>query len=295
MGGLQSKIEFGALDTFCSVFDIICITETKSNYYDFDDTLLEEYEIIRSPHEYENESLFAAHGICILAKKEIKLNMNIVTDSQSKFVLWVKIDSAVTGFDFILGVVYLPCESSVHYDQEMYDDISCDISNFEYPVCLIGDFNARTSNNTDIFDSEDRIAQLYGLCDIENSSELIKTLLESKNFQRSNMDRIINSAGYNLLDLCKINDLCILNGRFGQDRNVGAFTCYTHNGASCIDYVLMSSSLLNHINNFAVHDYDSLLSDTHCAISLSLTSLANVNDSHTLEKTPDPNSEHGAI
>ena len=153
MGGLQSKIEFGALETFCSVFDIVCITETKSNSYDFDDTLLEEYELIRSPYDYENDVLFAAHGICILVKKEMKLNIKLITDSQSKFVLWVKIDSAVTGFDFILGVVYLPCESSVHFDHEMYDDISCDISNFEHPICLIGDFNARTSTNNDIFDS----------------------------------------------------------------------------------------------------------------------------------------------
>ena len=104
------------------------------------------------------------------------------------------------------------------------------------------------------------------------------------------MDRIINSAGYSLLDLCKIHDLCILNGRFGQDRNVGAFTCYTHNGSSCIDYVLMSSSLLNHINDFAVHDYDSLLSDTHCPISLSLTSLAHVNVS---VNTPSQFNGHG--
>ena len=173
----------------------------------------------------------------------------------------------------------------------MYDDICTDISTFVTPVCLIGDFNSRTSTLYETFDNKDRIAQHFGLCSIDKSPELIETLHEYGNLQRYNMDKIIDSSGLNLIDMCKIHDLCILNGRFGKDKNIGTYTCYTHNGASCIDYVLMSCSLLTHINDFKVHDFDSLLSDTHCPISLSLSSSAQFNVSQVIEN--DLANDHG--
>lgn len=62
-----------------------------------------------------------------------------------------------------------------------------------------------------------------------------------------------------------------MNGRFGEDKGVEAFTCRTHNsGQNVIDYAIVSYSLLRWVDNFVVHEYEDLLSDTHPAIVVSL-------------------------
>ena len=59
------------------------------------------------------------------------------------------------------------------------------------------------------------------------------------------------------------NDLCILNGRFGEDKGVGLYTCHNHNaGKSVIDYVVVSYPLVKLVDKFVVHEFDDLLSDT---------------------------------
>ena len=66
---------------------------------------------------------------------------------------------------------------------------------------------------------------------------------------RSNEDKIINQQGKALIELCKAVDLKIINGRYGDDRDIGSYTCYKYNGKSTVDYVLLSPLLLNVITS----------------------------------------------
>ena len=272
VGGLYSKLNFESIDRFCSKFDIICLTETKTSAYDFEDTLFENYDVILSISDKE-ENLFAAHGMCILVKKNLKQHVKIIENACSQFILWVTVDSDVIGYEFIIGAVYLPCVTSIHFDNDMFDDISDDISKFENPVCLIGDCNARTGDLDDLFDNQDHIVDLYGLSEIDSIPNFVRNLQAFNSFKRVNKDRVINDSGINLIELCKIHDLCIVNGRIGNDQSIGDFTCYTHNGASTIDYAIVSPALLSKTNDFCIHEYDNLFSDTHCPISISLSSV----------------------
>ena len=43
---------------------------------------------------------------------------------------------------------------------------------------------------------------------------------------RSNQDKVLNAFGNRLLHLCKETCLRIINGRCGDDKNLGKFTCY---------------------------------------------------------------------
>ena len=67
--------------------------------------------------------------------------------SCSEFILWIKLEKDVTGFEGILGAVYLPFEGSICHHHDISSDIAPDLitlkSDFDVPVCLIGDFNAR--------------------------------------------------------------------------------------------------------------------------------------------------------
>ena len=53
---------------------------------------------------------------------------------------------------------------------------------------------------------------------------------------RFNNDLMINSNGLHLIDICKSFDLSIINGRFGDDKEIGNYTCYNKNGGcSAVD------------------------------------------------------------
>ena len=48
-----------------------------------------------------------------------------------------------------------------------------------------------------------------------------------------------NSNGLHLIDMCKSFDLSIVNGRFGDDKEIGDYTCYNKNGGcSTVDYAI---------------------------------------------------------
>jgi hypothetical protein len=48
-------------------------------------------------------------------------------------------------------------------------------------------------------------------------------------------DSVKNHYGSRLLDLCKGNDLFIINGRIGNDKDIGKLTC---KNSSVVDYVI---------------------------------------------------------
>ena len=54
---------------------------------------------------------------------------------------------------------------------------------------------------------------------------------------RKSQDKKKNNIDFKLMDICKNNNLTILNGRFGDDKNVGQTT---FRDVSVIDYVIAS-------------------------------------------------------
>ena len=43
--------------------------------------------------------------------------------------------------------------------------------------------------------------------------------------RRANDDKVINQYVRKLLNVCKYNNVFILNGRIGEDKDIGKFTC----------------------------------------------------------------------
>ena len=134
------------------------------------------------------------------------------------------------------------------------------------PILLLGDFNGRTGTlnefmnyeeNNDIFDP--KFFQFHDMFSILNSFNIPT--------KRSNLDQKVNQNGKDLIDMCKYQDLCILNGRIGMDSNIGSTTCADK---SAIDYAISTHDLLKHITNFTVDKFDPLLSDKHNPIILNL-------------------------
>ena len=88
------------------------------------------------------------HGLCILVKKNIAKHCTIISDTISDSTLWLLIDKHVLSFSFVIGGVYMPNESSIHYHNELFDNLTDDIitinSSHGVPIILFGDFNSRT-------------------------------------------------------------------------------------------------------------------------------------------------------
>ena len=80
--------------------------------------------------------------------------------------------------------------------------------------------------------------------------------------------KIVNKRGREFLDICRINDLSIVNGRTIGDI-FGSFTCHQKRGSSVVDYLLTSSHNLKNVLDFSVGEYQPLLSD-HCPIQVNI-------------------------
>ena len=152
-----------------------------------------------------------------------------------------------------LCLTYVTPDKSCHQSSRdnVWNLIRHEIANFTTKghIMLIGDFNARTGTIPDyiMFDSVDHVPVPP---DYTTDSEL----------QRFSKYCICNNYGRELLDLCKASHLRLINGRFGEDKGIGSFTCYTSRGQSTVDYHVFSESLLPRITNFVI-DPPSDLSD----------------------------------
>ena len=97
---------------------------------------------------------------------------------------------------------------------------------------------------------------------------IILMYYEKNLLERINKDKIVNNHGKKLIELCKLSDLKIANGRVGTDKSIGSYTCHTSRGSSTIDYAILSMGLFPHIVDLYIYIYDECLSDVHCPLCL---------------------------
>lgn len=269
--GLLSKLKLGILQEYIQSFDIVCLNETKTDNLLSDE--LNDYKCLykkRVNHRYGG-----VHGLCILIKND-KAEFVTEIDYNTESVLWIKVDKNITGFEFILGAVYIPHEGSVHYDVDVYDNIANDVINisdkYQLPILLIGDFNSRTGLLDDFVTYDDTVASICGIDTEDAMLHDCKQQMADMGvaMQRHNEDAKVNNNGLKLIEFCKSLNFKIVNGRFGTDNGKGKITCQTAQGHSTVDYVVASSSLLPFITDFCVDQYDNCLSDVHSPIYISL-------------------------
>ena len=93
----------------------------------------------------------------------------------------------------------------------------------------------------------------------------------------------VNAYGKSLIDLCIGNNLITLNGRTNGDL-LGQFTCHTYNGASVVDYVIVSHDLLASVVGFRVDDITEY--SHHSCLSFILESQYTRNSNDSIKLTP---------
>ena len=113
------------------------------------------------------------------------------------------------------------------------------IANNKAYLLMCGDFNARTATCPD-FVVDDTNRHVHVLPD--------EYTIDSNVPQRVSQDTLRpDSNSLLLLELCPQTGMRILNGRTGNDANVGKYTYICSNGGSLIDYMLASQNLIEFI------------------------------------------------
>ena len=159
-------------------------------------------------------------------------------------IIWIRIDNELFKFneDIYICHTYIPPSSSkllTDRDFDFYEEIEQGIERFKNmgKTFIVGDLNSRTGQLSDIleFDKYLDIEEDFDDDNIEYN-ELLSTMQNVFPVHK-NEDKVIDSHGRKLIDLCKTTDHAIVNGRLSNDQN-GNFTFCSTRGLSVTDYLL---------------------------------------------------------
>ena len=261
--GLNSKINNGILNEYIKQFNIFCVYETKvAKGID-----IANFTVFNIKTKPENFRLPGVHGLSVYISDQLAGLCTQINepDFDCNSVLWIKVSN-----HFILGAAYMPVEKAKNvWSPEQYSELSLDIFNikdtYDLPILLIGDFNGRTGDLNDIL-----LHETNDEPNIDNYN--YPYILDTFNYlnipvKRTNKDTKTNKNGRQLVEMCKLTELCILNGRFGADRNIGK---NTFDNKTTIDYGICSPDLFSNIVDFSVDIFDRLLSDKHNPVTITI-------------------------
>lgn len=238
--GLKQRLKFPEFTEFLNEYDFICVSETHTD--DTDDVDIDGYTFY-SKHRAQNYRRKSG-GIGIYVRNYFSKYVSVL-NSESDYGLWLEIDKALSQTDehVTLGNIYLPPESSRFYNVDEMNLLQQEIANMcAINTCtwLCGDINARIANLPDFLPSDPHLNELLDF-DLELQSQLNKQRhLErlSIPLNRTTKDTRTNAHGLRLIEICRNNNLFILNGRVGTDTEVGALT---FRDTSIIDYVIATA------------------------------------------------------
>ena len=268
--GLRRKILYPDFCDLVSKFELFCVCETK----------LDESDIFEVPgytfisQVRKEKCLRKSGGIGVFVKSALSEKVTFI-DSDSDYVLWIKVDkSAVnTNEDLFCGIVYVPPSDSRFYSADEFSRFDAEITSMciEHKYLLLtGDFNARTQNIADFVDSgdfltrhfeyDDSLLAFYDTSNVFNKCPHISA-------ERTSQDTILNNEGKLLLDICKSNNLLILNGRCRNDKGKGTLT---FRNCLILDYSIVSQEIIHYVQDFYVQELDPIYSDGHSLICTTL-------------------------
>ena len=169
---------------------------------------------------YKNRDKFkkankTSGGIAIFAKNEIA-NIAELYKTKNSDIIWIKLKLKSFNHlkDIYIGTAYVSDQNGKKSIAEKIKNLGEDIETIKDrggEVVLQGDYNTRTAIERDIVDNDKYDPEMSPV-----SYDLPP---------RSSQDKIINPKGKELLDLCKMQNLCIINGRKTGD-TLGNFTSF---------------------------------------------------------------------
>ena len=258
INGLKDKYKDNSFLQCVDKFDIICLQETKIAV---DMSVhINNFHVIKisRPHE---KNFPISGGMMILIKPSVLEGINVLPNNSSE-IQWLQLKRNYFSFekDVFLCFTYISPQFSsytIRHNLDILSDLEKDIVLYSETgnIMICGDTNARIGKEIEFIDNDNDYVSVpsYVSCNC-----YVK--------QKMSEDRVCNSRGRELLDICTSSNLVVLNGRTCGDQG-GKYTCFQYNGNSVVDYCIVSELLFNNILYFHVQDHYPLLSD-HSLISV---------------------------
>ena len=278
--GLRRRSLFPEFSELVSKYDLFFVAETKMDSTDL--VNINGYDFLSKPRQQAYIS--RSGGLGLFVKHDLSRYIKTL-HSDSDYVLWVQLDKGYMQSEqhIIFGIVYLPPTQSRFLNEDDLECLQIEItdmcSKFDL-VYLAGDFSAQTADLADFTIADDFLDRHFDLDDDLTSFYNQKAILERLGIQvhRKSMDTKRNNHGYKLIEICKNNNLFILNGRFGKDQNICS---YTFKKSSVIDYIISTAPSLELLLDFEITPLDRLYSDGHALLSFKIKGRTCITQSKT--------------
>lgn len=269
--GIKSKLLIQEFIDFLQSYDVVCLCETRCD--DVDMSIVGEtmenlgfVVVFKNRHEV---SRYKSGGLVIAIKKNAPFKWKQIKHTYET-LLSIRLDHIYLNLenDLIITAVYIPPSNSRYANKDHFDELDnllLNYTNTDYFHLLCGDYNAHTGTMTDIIQVNDDDNNYFVNDDVYNNLNIL-SIPEPRFNQDATLDR--SSYGKKLLEICKCNQVIILNGRMGHDRGVGKVTT-SYN--TTVDYVIGSPLLMKYVTHFEVLQYEPLYSDVHCGIRTQMT------------------------
>lgn len=266
-GKLRTNLRDENFLSLICAYDILFFSEThlKDNDVDivgYESIIINRPAALTNPHD--------KGGIAFFIKKHLTKGISQQTINDNG-IAWIKLDKHFFSLDedYYLCGTYIPHERSTFYrrfDIDFFDSLENDIASYSSvgKVFIFGDFNSRTSICKDFIEDNN-------ISEFTNNDLFLEDIRYYSD--RSNKDKIVNSYGRRLLQLCISCNLLIGNGRLNADQS-DSYTCCTHQGMSTVDYLLLCHTCFGSVLNFSVGHFTEF--SDHAPLSFSLESYTNI-------------------
>ena len=242
--GLKRRIQCPEFLTFIKNHKILCFAETKLDSHDI--ISIDGYTYFNQPRR--QSYIRKSGGLGFLVHDSIAKYVKRI-NTESDYIACLSLSRQYHHYeqDIILASVYIPPQQSRFFNQDEFELFERDIMSLRSQhdlFLMLGDFNAQTGTLDDFIPADNFLSDHFHFDDetvrfYDQKCELERLGIKTK---RSSMDKKKNNTGYQLIDVCKNLYLCILNGRFGKDKNTGALT---FRKASAIDYAIVTTKCFN--------------------------------------------------
>ena len=137
---------------------------------------------------------------------------------------------------------YIPPSNSLYYTSHevgFFELLEQDVRYYQQygKIAIMGDLNARCGDRLDYLHDIYACNDFVQFLDTNDHDDEHLLIDIPHGFS---IDKTVNCSGNKLLDLCRIGNLNIVNGRMGDDAGVGSLTYMSSTGCSLIDYAIMS-------------------------------------------------------
>ena len=243
----QDKLNDEVLQQWVQSLDVAVFTETHLTKGE--NLHVPGYRTFQAHREKTPNASRGSGGVAVLIKRCISKGITRI-NTQSSEMIWLMLNAAFFGLpcDTALGAVYEGPQQSAVTIRENRDAFAAVQEQIDgllegTPVILVGDMNACTrmqSERIETMQSARHPGEVWGVYPEVPVQH-----------QRVNQDIGTNGHGTHFINLCRKNELVIMNGRISGDRR-GMFTSYQKRGHSVVDYAVVAASLLPRVRQFQV-------------------------------------------